>query len=257
VNAAGIALRRGGNASHMTDRPSGSGSVVQGRGASGPAPTGMRRFVLGDWHPWLRDPIDVLRVLLVAGAGGFALAGEWRGALLLGGAAAITWAVRFALLPRVYDLALVLAVTLQSWGEALHAYDSITWFDNVVHFSLPFFGGPTLYIVLARIDVVPDPKDETHGRHYVGIGIVAFALGVALGALWEIVEWASDTLLGSQLQLSNGDTVGDLIADSLGSLCGAALLVVWARWGWGSVRRIPGENRAEDTEVGTDPPLRR
>jgi uncharacterized membrane protein YjdF len=161
------------------------------------------------------------------------------------------------LLPRVYDLALLLALTLQAWGEALHAYDAISWFDNVVHFTLPFFGGPTLYIVLARLDVVPDPKDETHRRHYVGIGIVAFALGVAVGALWEIVEWASDTVLGSQLQLSNGDTIGDLIADSLGSLCGAALLVAWARWGWGSVRRIPGENRAEATEVDTDPALRR
>jgi hypothetical protein len=154
----------------------------------------VRRIVLGDWHPWLRDPIDLLRLLLVAGAVAFALAGDGRGALLLGGAAAIAWAVRFALLPRVYDLALMLALTLQAWGEALHAYDSITWFDNVVHFAVPFFGGPTLYIVLARLDVVPDPKDETYLRHYVGIGIVAFALGVALGGLWEIVEWCSDRI---------------------------------------------------------------
>jgi hypothetical protein len=42
--------------------------------------------------------------------------------------------------------------------------------------------------------------------------------------------------------------VGDLIADSLGALCGAALLVCWARWGWGSVRRIPGESRYEAPE---------
>jgi hypothetical protein len=26
----------------------------------------------------------------------------------------------------------------------------------------------------------------------------------------------------------------------------AALLVAWAVYGWGSVRRIPGKNRAED-----------
>src|SRR5215208_7069216 len=210
-----------------------------------------RRLLLGDWHPWLRDPIDLLRGLLVAGALGFALAGNWHAALLLGAAGATAWAVRFALLPRPYDLCIVLALTLQAWGEGLHVYDSITWFHNVVHFALPFFGGPTLYIVLARLDVVPDPKDETHTRHYVGIGIVAFALGVAIGGLWEIVEWSSDNLLGSDLQLSNDDTVGDLIADSLGSLCGAALLVAWARWGWGSVRRIPGDNLAEATEVGT------
>jgi hypothetical protein len=209
-----------------------------------------RRLLLGDWHPWLRDPIDLLRALLLAGAAGFAAAGDGRGALLLGGAGVVAWLVRFALLPRVYDLCLVLALTLQSWGEALHLYDSIVWFDNVVHFSLPFFAAPTLYIVLARLDVVPDPRDETTGRHYAGIAIVAFALGVALGGLWEIVEWTSDNVLGSRLQIDNDDTVGDLIADTLGSLWGTALLVCWARWGWGSVRRIPGDNRAEETEAG-------
>jgi hypothetical protein len=211
-----------------------------------------RTLVLGDWHPWLRDPIDLLRALLVAGAAGFLLAGDAAGALLLGGAGAIAWAVRPVLLPRVYDLALVLALTLQAWGEALGLYDSIAWFDNVVHFTLPFFAGPTLYIVLARIDLVPDPKDDTDTRHYAGIAVVAFALGVALGGLWEIFEYASDKWLGSDLQNDNDDTVGDLIADSLGALAGAALLVCWARWGWGSVRRIPGENRYESTEAGAD-----
>ena len=179
----------------------------------------------------------------------FAAAGDGRGAVLLGLAGAAAWLVRLALLPRVYDLSVVLALALQAWGEALHLYDSIAWFDNVVHFSIPFFAGPTLYIVLARLDVVPDPKDDTRLPHYVGLGVVAFALGVAVGALWEVVEWSSDNMLGSRLQLSNDDTVGDLIADSLGSLSGAALLVCWARWGWGSVRRIPGENRFEDTEA--------
>jgi hypothetical protein len=155
-----------------------------------------RRLLLGDWRPWLRDPIDVLRALLAAGAAGFALAGDGRGALLLGGA-------------------------------------------------------PTLYIVLARLDVVPDPKDETHVRHYVGIAVIASALGIALGGLWEIVEWGSDNALGSSLQIDNDDTVGDLIADSGGAISGAALLVCWARWGWGSVRRIP-ENRFEGTEVAAE-----
>jgi len=211
-----------------------------------------RTLVLGDWHPWLRDPIDVLRALLVVGAAGFALAGDSRGALLLGGAGAIAWAVRPVLLPRVYDLALVLALTLQAWGEALGLYESVAWFDNVVHFTLPFFAAPTLYIVLARIDLVPDPKDETNLHHYAGMAVVSFALGVALGGLWEIFEYASDSWLGSSLQVDNADTIGDLIADSLGAMCGAALLVCWARWGWGSVRRIPGENRYEGTEAAQD-----
>jgi hypothetical protein len=205
---------------------------------------------MGDWHPWVRDPIDVLRLSLVGGALGFLLAGDGGGAALLGGAAVLAWAVRLVNLPRAYDLAFMVAVTLQAWGEALGAYDALPWFDNVAHFSLPFFLAPTLYIALARADVVPDPKDSAHARHYIGIFVVAFALGVALGGLWEIWEWVSDHALESELQLGLDDTVGDLVADTAGALCGAALLVCWARYGWGSVRRIPGENRYEDTEAG-------
>jgi hypothetical protein len=208
-----------------------------------------RTLVLGDWNPWIRDPIDALRALLVVVALAFLAAGDTKGAALLGGAAVLAWAVRPVQLPRVYDACFVSALTLQALGEALGAYDAIPWFDSVVHFTLPFFLGPTLYIALARADVVPDPKDSTETRHYVGIFIVTLALGIALGGLWEIWEWVSDHSFGSSLQLGLDDTVGDLVADTAGSLCGALLLVCWARYGWGSVRRIPGENRYEDTEA--------
>jgi len=83
----------------------------------------------------------------------------------------------------------------------------------------------------------------------VGIFVVTLALGLAIGAIWEVIEWSSDRFLGSQLSLSNDDTVGDLIADGSGALLGAALLVAWTVYGWGSVRRIPGENRFEDVSA--------
>jgi hypothetical protein len=209
-----------------------------------------RTLFVGDWSPWIRDPIDCVRTLLVGAAAGFLLAGDTNGAALLGGAGALAWLVRPLQLPRVYDAAFILALALQAGGEAIGAYDALPWFDNVAHFSLPFFLAPTLYIALARADVVPDPKDDTRLRHYVGIFVVSFALGVALGGIWEIWEWVSDHSLGSHLQLGLDDTVGDLVADTSGSLCGALLLVCWARYGWGSVRRIPGESRYEDAEAG-------
>jgi hypothetical protein len=56
-------------------------------------------------------------------------------------------------------------------------------------------------------------------------------------------------VFGSNLSEGNTDTVTDLIADGCGALLGAALLVAWARFGWGSVRRIPGENRFEDVDA--------
>ncbi len=106
-----------------------------------------------------------------------------------------------------------------------------------------------LYLCLARLDVLPDPRQETLRHHEAGMFIVNFALGLAVGALWEVFEWTSDGVFGSNLSMGNDDTVGDLIADGLGSVTGGLLLVAWARFGWGSVRRIPGENRFEDTDA--------
>lgn len=56
-------------------------------------------------------------------------------------------------------------------------------------------------------------------------------------------------MLGTALSQGNTDTVGDLVADASGAALGAALLVAWAVWGWGSVRRIPGTNEREDVDA--------
>lgn len=205
-----------------------------------------RTLLLGDWSRWVRDPIDVLRATFPAGAAGYLLAGDLHGAVNLAVAGVAVLVARVVNLPRLYDLCFVLAMVLTGWGEALGLYDALPWYDNLVHFLVPLLGAPVVYIAMARLDVLPDPKDETHGRHYVGIFVVTLAFGLAIGAVWEIVEWSSDRILGSQLSLGNADTIGDLVADGLGALVGAVLLVVWSSYGWGSVRRIPGENRYED-----------
>ncbi len=208
-----------------------------------------RRLLLGDWTPVVRDGIDVLRLLILGGAVGYALAGRGGAAALLAFLGAITLVARAVNLPRVYDLSLTLAMALQGFGEVWGLYDRFVRFDDLVHVTLPLLTAPVVYIALARLDVVPDPRDETHARHYVGIAVVTAALGIAIGGLWEIWEWRSDAWFGTQLSESNDDTNGDLVRDTIGSLAGAALLVVWARFGWGSVRRIPGVNTHEEVDA--------
>jgi hypothetical protein len=208
-----------------------------------------RTLVMGDWGRVVRDPIDLLRLLFFAGAAWLALSGEVGGManLLVGGVALLV--ARAVNLPRLYDLGFTVAMVLTGFGEALGLYDAWKGYDNVVHFLTPAMCSQVAYIGLARLEVLPDPRDDASTPHYVGIFIVTFALGVAIGGLWEIAEWSSDNTIGSSLQLGNDDTVGDLIADSLGSAAGAAALVAWTRYGWGSVRRIPGESRYEDTQA--------
>ncbi len=208
-----------------------------------------RRLVLGDWTPLIRDGIDVLRLVILGGAAAYALAGRSGAASVLLVLGAVTLLARAVDLPRVYDLSLTAGMALQGFGEALGLYDRFVRFDDLVHVTLPMLTAPVVYIALARLDVVPDPRDETHLRHYVGIAVVTAALGIAIGALWEVYEWRSDAWLGTQLSEGNDDTNGDLVRDTLGSLIGAALLVAWARFGWGSVRRIRGVNTHEEVSA--------
>jgi hypothetical protein len=208
-----------------------------------------RRLLLGDWTPYVRDGIDVLRIGLVLATVGALVVGETAGALALGFATGLALLARVVNLPRAYDLPFVLVLTLHATGEALGWYDSVEWFDRVVHVVLPCLVAPVIYIGLGRLDVLPDPRDETHARHYTGMAIVTFCLGMAVGGLWEIVEYASDGTLDTALSEGNADTVGDLLADAVGSLLGALLLVAWAVWGWGSVRRVTGTNTYEEVDA--------
>ena len=208
-----------------------------------------RRLLLGDWTPWVRDGIDVLRVALVVASLATLAGGNVAGALAFGFAAAFALLARVVNLPRPYDAGFVLVLALHAAGEAFGWYDSLAWFDRVVHVVLPCLVAPVLYIGLGRLDALPDPRDETHARHYTGMAIVTFCLGMAVGGRWEIIEYASDGTLDTALTEGNADTVGDLVADAVGSLLGALLLVAWAVWGWGSVRRVTGTNRYEEVDA--------
>jgi hypothetical protein len=153
--------------------------------------------------------------------------------------------VRFLLLPRVYDLAFCLAFGLTGWGDALGLYERIGVYDLIVHSLAPFFIAPVLYILFARAEVFVDLKQVTTTHHYVGVFVTTLALGLAVGAVWEMAEYTSDHFLGTDLAKSERDTATDLMMDGLGAAAGGALLVAWATYGWGSVRRIPGESRRE------------
>ncbi len=123
-----------------------------------------RTLLLGDWTPVVRDGIDVLRLVILGGAVAYAVDGRPGAASLLAGLGAVTLLARLVDLPRVYDLALTAGMALQGFGETLGLYDQFVRFDDLVHFTLPMLTAPVVYIALARLDVVPDPRDETHLR---------------------------------------------------------------------------------------------
>src|SRR5262249_14743457 len=84
-----------------------------------------------------------------------------------------------------------------------------------------------------------------------GIFVVTLAVGIAVGAFYESIEWFEDKFLGGHFVGGLWDTETDLLCDEGGSLIGAAFLTVWALHGWSSRRTTvvpvpaPGETPVE------------
>jgi hypothetical protein len=195
-------------------------------------------MLLGDWNRWIRDPIDLLRLTYLAAAIVFAVIGNFDAAVRLALTFGIVVIARVIALPRPFDLGLVLGMMLQAWGNALNLFNDWGFYDNIVHVSLTAFAAPVFYIGLARLEVVPDLADDTQARHHSGIFVITLSLALAFGAVYEVYEWAADNLLGANLAIGETDTITDLFDDAIGGVIGGALLVVWATYGWGTVRRV-------------------
>lgn len=228
-----------------------------------------RRLLYGDWTWLVRDGLDVLRFAFIAGTIVFAVQGRST-AVALTAASAVLLIARVIDLPRWFDFGLIVAMSLIAWGTALSLYGSWFYYDKIVHGLSPIGYVPVLYIALVRLGVVPDPGRAIRERRVAqisGIFIVTLAIGMAVGAGYESVEWFEDKFLGGHFVGGLWDTETDLLCDEGGSLVGAAFLTVWALRGWTSRRltvvpapgptKTPVETAAERLRPGRSERQRR
>jgi uncharacterized membrane protein HdeD (DUF308 family) len=198
-----------------------------------------RRLLYGDWTWLVRDGLDVLRFAFIAGTIVFAVEGRSTAVALTAGSAVLLLA-RVIDMPRWFDFGLIVAMTLIAYGTALSLYGGWFYYDKIVHGLSPIGYVPVLYIVLVRLGVVPDPGQAIRERRVArisGIFIVTLAVGIAVGGVYESIEWFEDKFLGGHFVGGLWDTETDLLCDEGGSLVGATFLTVWALRGWTS-RRI-------------------
>ena len=201
-----------------------------------------QKVVLGDWSRWVRDPLDVARLVFIGATIVWGMTGNPVTGLV--GASIVLVIARAASLPRFYDFSLIVVMTLLSWGEVLGVYDSWRYYDNVVHTTVPLLLTGVVYVLLMRLDVVPELQDLERLAQRIGFFLTVLMMGMAIGAAWEIVEWVLDSTSGSHLIISTTDTATDLIWDTIGSAGSATILVLWSL-GHHSLRRRPGIALAE------------
>jgi hypothetical protein len=194
---------------------------------------------LRDWHPVLRDPLDLFRLSFPIGAVIFAVQGDWDAAVRLFLPGVAVFLVRAIDVPRPVDWVFSAAMFFQGWGNALHLFSRFWWYDNSVHITLPMSLAPILYIGFARLDVVPDPSERVSSNsELLGMALMTGCLGVTAASFYEIYEWVVDNWFGQHLFIGETDTVTDLADGFLGAGIGGLFLAVWAIARYTS-RRLP------------------
>jgi hypothetical protein len=172
--------------------------------------------------------VTALQLAFLAWAAAELVWGHTSDALALVAIFAVLQVPRLLRLPLIFDLAFLVAWSLQALGDAAGFWTEFPWWDTLVHGTLPAVLAPTALILLIRIGVFPDVLATRGGRSTVGTVLLVFLIATGFGAVYEIYEWFADAHLGTSYQPDNGDTMTDATANAVGGLVGGAWLAAWA-----------------------------
>ena len=149
-------------------------------------------------------------------------------ALALVATFAVLQVPRLLRLPVIFDVAFLVAWTLQELGQVAGFWSRFPWWDTLVHTALPAVLAPTGVIVLIRAGALPDVLRPVTRMQTVGAVMLVFLVAAGFGSVYEIYEWVSDLHFGTHYQPDNFDTMTDMTANVLGGLAGGVLLVAAA-----------------------------
>lgn len=101
----------------------------------------------------------------------------------------------------------------------LGTFNDPSMLDTIAHFVLPATAAPLIVAIFQASSLLPYLRPAA-------FALVSTMVGVASEALWEIVEFAIDSQFNTVWQLSNTDTMTDIILAVIGALTGT-LLFQW------------------------------
>jgi hypothetical protein len=135
--------------------------------------------------------------------------------------ASMAFVLREDRLPNLFDTLFVIAALVNAAGWVWNLFELPGPYDELVHAYTIFA------ITLALGWLAYASLFESFRAHHWLFMLVIASFGIAIGAVWEIVEWTADLLLRADVVKNLHDTIVDLIVDSLGALL-AGVASVWA-----------------------------
>jgi hypothetical protein len=166
----------------------------------------------------------MVRIGIGAIAAGFLVADDESAALkaLLVFVPAI--ASRMVRAPAAFDLLFAVTLAVEALGTGLGVYHRVGWPDGGSHLLIPFVSAPIVYQGFVRLGATTAPEEP---RAFTGTGLVVAAGVLAVGALWELVEWGADGVFGTDYSQGYTDTLSDLLADAFAASAGGVAVAVW------------------------------
>ena len=170
----------------------------------------------------------VLQTVMALELGALLWRGQWQNAAVVVGIIGLTVApvvLRDRLsvrMPYAFQiLVLVFVFASLFLGEVREFYLRFPWWDSLLHFGSGLLLGMLGFMLIYLMN----EDERVHLRMMPGfMALFAFCFALALGALWEVFEFAADELLGMQMQKpmfgdESGltDTMWDLVLDTLGA----------------------------------------
>ncbi len=127
--------------------------------------------------------------------------------------------------PGGLDVAYGTGLLVAAWSGILDVYEAVAWWDLAVHLVVTGLVAAVAYLAVVRLGAALHPRDATTRGQRAGVVLLTVGLGLALGVQWEISEWLGHTYLDESIYVSEADTIGDLVADGLGSVLAGLVLV--------------------------------
>lgn len=102
-------------------------------------------------------------------------------------------------------------------GEVFDFYERFWWWDVILH------GGSAIgFGLIGTLLVLMMFEGDRYAAPPIAIAFFSFTFAMAIGAVWEILEFAMDQIFGLNMQKSGlVDTMYDLIVDMIGATIGA------------------------------------
>ncbi len=128
---------------------------------------------------------------------------------------------RFLALRPTVDLVFGLVLLTAAWSNVYDLYTALAAWDLVVHFLATGVLSVAVYLLFGHAGVLPRVGP---GRPRRAPLVLAPVIGLAISALWEMVEWAGREFITDTIFVTYADTIGDMAIGALGAaVAGVAL----------------------------------